>query len=152
MHSTPVHAELVRLAPDLLTRHHARHYRGFANTQWRLFERTGELKPLLYTLRVLLTGIHLMRSHEVVADLPMLTGLVPAPAYVDDLVRAKSAAEHGLLSAVSGAPDHDRIAEDVAALHAELDVAEGLTALPEAPQVRSEMNELVVSVRLGTVG
>lgn len=30
----------------------------------------GELKPALYTLRVLLTGIHLMRTGEVVADIP----------------------------------------------------------------------------------
>ena len=31
--------------------------------------RTGELKPLLYTFRVLCTGIHLMRTGEVEADL-----------------------------------------------------------------------------------
>ncbi len=41
--TTGVHAELVALAPDCLTRHHAHHYRGFANTQHRLFPGTGEL-------------------------------------------------------------------------------------------------------------
>ncbi|MER6945084.1 nucleotidyltransferase domain-containing protein [Nonomuraea sp. NPDC000554] len=46
--SSPVHEELVALAPGCLTRHHAHHYLGFARTQWRLFERTGELKPLLF--------------------------------------------------------------------------------------------------------
>lgn len=49
VHTGPVHAELTALAPGVLTRHHAHHYRGFARTQWRLYERTGELKPLLYT-------------------------------------------------------------------------------------------------------
>ena len=73
------HAELVALAPGVLTRHHAHHYRGFADTQWRLFEKTGELKPLLYTFRALLTGIHLMRSGEVQAHLPTLLGEVERP-------------------------------------------------------------------------
>ena len=64
VHTTDAHAELAALAPAVLTSHHAHHYRGFASTQWRLFEKTGELKPLLYTFRVLLTGIHLMRSGQ----------------------------------------------------------------------------------------
>lgn len=58
--SGPAHAELAALAPDCLTRHHGHHYRGFARTQEELYDRTGRLKPLLYTFRVLLTGIHLL--------------------------------------------------------------------------------------------
>lgn len=95
VHTSELHAELVELAPAVLTRHHAHHYRGFANTQWRLFERTGELKPLLYTFRALLTGIHLMRSGEVLAHLPTLLGDVAAPSYLPELIEAKAAAEHG---------------------------------------------------------
>jgi predicted nucleotidyltransferase len=34
--TTPEHAELRALVPQLLTRHHAHHYLGFAETQWRL--------------------------------------------------------------------------------------------------------------------
>ena len=59
--TSPVHEELKELVPGLLTRNHAHHYLGFARTQWRAFE-DERLKPLLYTFRVLLTGIHLMRS------------------------------------------------------------------------------------------
>ncbi len=51
--TSPAHAELVALAPGLLTARHAGHYRGFARSQWSLAERSGELKPALYTLRVL---------------------------------------------------------------------------------------------------
>src|SRR6478735_4881845 len=76
VHTGEAHRELVSLAPGVITRHHAHHYRGFASTQWRLFERTGELKPLLYTFRVLLTGIHLMRSGEVQPHLPTLAAQV----------------------------------------------------------------------------
>lgn len=67
--TSDAHRELAGLAPAFLTRHHVHHYQGFAATQWKLFERTGELKPALYTLRVLLTGIHLMGTGEVLADL-----------------------------------------------------------------------------------
>src|SRR5256885_9162670 len=70
--TSPAHAALVALAPGLVTRHHAHHYLGFAAGQWRLFESSGELKPALYTLRVLLTGLHLMRTGEVRADLRRL--------------------------------------------------------------------------------
>ncbi len=74
--TTDTHAESVALAPAVLTRHHAHHYRGFASTQWRLYGRTGELKPLLYTFRAPLTGIHLMRAGEVCAHLPTLLDAV----------------------------------------------------------------------------
>lgn len=77
VHTTPAHEELIALAPGVLTSHHAHHYRGFAGTQWRLFEKAAELKPLLYAFRALLTGIHLMRSGEVQAHLPTLLAEVP---------------------------------------------------------------------------
>ncbi len=102
--SGEAHEELLALAPGCLTHHHAHHYQGFAATQWRLFERTGELKPLLYTYRVLLTGAHLMSTGEVVADLPTLLQVVPALDYLPDLLAAKAGAEHGALSTVPGAP------------------------------------------------
>src|SRR5262245_17393713 len=59
--TSPAHAELLSLVPQLLTRHHSHHYLGFAESQWRLFEkeRPQRVKPLLYAYRVLLTGIHL---------------------------------------------------------------------------------------------
>ncbi|MCC3770545.1 DNA polymerase beta superfamily protein [Streptomyces sp. UNOC14_S4] len=146
--TTPEHAALVALAPRLLTSRHAKHYRGFAKTQWRLFEKTGELKPLLYTFRVLCTGIHLMRAHELQADLPTLLTAVKAPAYVRGLVTAKAAAEHGHLSALDGAPSHERLTADIAALHAALDEAEASTALPDATDARADLNDLVIQTRL----
>ncbi|MGW2366253.1 nucleotidyltransferase domain-containing protein [Streptomyces sp. NPDC001667] len=148
VHTTPEHAALVDLAPRLLTSHHARHYRGFAKTQWRLFGRTGELKPLLYTFRVLLTGIHLMRAHEIQADLPTLLDSERAPGYVQDLVAAKAAAEHGHLSTLDGAPSHQRLTADVEALHAALDEAERSTTLPNETDAGADLNELVIQARL----
>ncbi|MEU6824723.1 nucleotidyltransferase domain-containing protein [Streptomyces atriruber] len=144
VHTTDAHAELVALAPDVLTSHHAHHYRGFANTQWRLFEKNGELKPLLYTFRVLLTGIHLMRSGTVLADLPTLVQEgKDAPAYLPELVAAKAAAEHG-----GAAVDHARVAADVERLHAVLDAAQTDSALPGSHSAYDALHDLVVRVRL----
>ncbi|MFD4989952.1 DNA polymerase beta superfamily protein [Streptomyces sp. NPDC058374] len=140
VHTGPVHAELTALAPGVLTRHHAHHYRGFARTQWRLYERTGELKPLLYTYRALLTGIHLMRAGEVQAHLPTLP---EAPARLRGLIAAKAEAEHGPAD-----PALRITAEgETARLHAVLDEAEAASALPDAPSGRAALHDLVVRAR-----
>ena len=66
------------------------HYIGFARNQWDLFRKEPEprVKPLLYVYRVLLTGIHLMRTGVVEAHLPRLNEDARLP-YIDDLVRQK---------------------------------------------------------------
>ncbi|MFD8302267.1 DNA polymerase beta superfamily protein [Streptomyces sp. NPDC059690] len=143
VHTTDAHRELAALAPGVLTGHHAHHYRGFANTQWRLFEKTGELKPLLYTFRVLLTGVHLMRSGEVQAHLPTLLGEVDAPAYLPELIEAKARREHG-----DADVDHARVRADVEGLHAVLDEAQQASSLPDAPTVYDALHDFVVRTRL----
>ncbi|MFE4050925.1 DNA polymerase beta superfamily protein [Streptomyces sp. YIM B13518] len=144
VHTTDAHRELAALAPGVLTSHHAHHYRGFARTQWRLFERTGELKPLLYTFRVLLTGIHLMRSGEVQPHLPTLAAEVDAaPDRLPELIAAKAEREHG------AAPvDHARVRADVERLHGVLDQAQAASVLPDAPTAYDALHDLVVRVRL----
>ena len=63
-----------RIAAGCITRHHWHHYFGFAETQWKLFEKEQprRVKPLLYVYRVLLTGIHLMRTGSIEANLVTL--------------------------------------------------------------------------------
>lgn len=50
VHTTPEHAELIEIAKNCVTKHHAHHYLGFAETQWKLFEKESppRVKPLLY--------------------------------------------------------------------------------------------------------
>jgi predicted nucleotidyltransferase len=90
VHTTPEHEELKAMAGDVVTRHHAHHYLGFAATQWKLFqkERPPRVKPLLYVYRVLLTGIHLMRTGEVEANLVRLNEMARLP-YIPDLIARK---------------------------------------------------------------
>jgi len=83
--TTPEHKQLKEIAKGCITKHHSHHYFGFAETQWKLFERERHrrVKPLLYVYRVLLTGIHLMRSGVVEANLVRLNeeapGTTPSP-------------------------------------------------------------------------
>jgi hypothetical protein len=144
-----LHAELVALAPGCLTRHHAHHYLGFAAGQWDLFTRTGELKPALYTLRVLLTGIHLMRTGEVEADLRRLWP-GHGPAYVPDLIAAKAAGEHRSLSAEPGLPTPSVLEGDVTRLRAELEAARDATCLPAEPVATDALHDLLVRARLAS--
>src|SRR5580765_5877841 len=76
----------------VITKHHSHHYFGFAETQWKLFdkERPRRVKPLLYVYRVLLTGIHLMRTGEIEANLVTLNETFRLPQ-VPELVARKLA-------------------------------------------------------------
>jgi hypothetical protein len=158
VHTTPFHRQLAQLAPDLVTSAHADHYRSFAETQRRLFGKSEELKPLLYIFRTLLTGIHLMRSREVQADLTVLAGIYPgpgrgcAPGYLRELVEAKSGAEHSRLAAVRGAPSQDAVLSDIGALFERLDEERERTGLPVEPAARAEVEDLVVRTRIGLGG
>jgi predicted nucleotidyltransferase len=142
--SGEVHRELIALAPAFLTSRHVHHYRGFAATQWELFGRTGELKPALYTLRVLLTGIHLMRTGEVVADLGLLWDGHDVP-YVPELIAAKRLGEH---AALAGLVASARLAGDVERLGATLTEAAEASPMPEQPSAGDALHDLVVRVRL----
>ncbi len=91
VHTTPEHEELKWIAKSCITRHHAHHYFGFAENQWRLFrkEEVPRVKPPLYVFRVLLSGIHLMRTGEVEANLTRLNNEYRLP-YIPELIERKT--------------------------------------------------------------
>lgn len=85
-------ASLRPIAERCVTRHHYHHYRGFYATQRRLLDKetSVRVKPVLYAYRVLLTGIHLLRSGQVEANLLRLNESFRLP-YLDDLIASKTA-------------------------------------------------------------
>ncbi|SEP97078.1 nucleotidyltransferase domain-containing protein [Lentzea albida] len=149
VHTTEAHAKLSALAAGCLTSRHGHHYRGFAVTQWRLFEKTGEIKPLLYTFRALLTGVHLLRSGEVVAHLPTLLDRLDGPAYLPGLIEAKVLGEHRGLAGVPGRPGPERLEADLAHWHEELRLAREGSDLPLEPVAFEEVHDFVVGLRMG---
>lgn len=146
VHTTPEHGELKAIAGDCLTRYHAHHYLGFAATQWKLFQKHDppKVKPLLYVYRVLLTGIHLMRTGEVEANLVRLNEEFRLP-YLPDLIERKvSGTEKGTLNSA----DLEFHQREYARLRAELEQAFKTSQLPEIPRGASSLNELLVKLRL----
>lgn len=148
--TTREHEELKAIAKDCITRHHWHHYLGFAATQWKLFrkEEPAKVKPLLYVYRVLLTGIHLMRSGEVEANLVRLNETAKLP-YINDLVERKlSGSEKGGLDEADMA-FHEREYER---LVAELESSAEESELPERATAKDALNGLLVRLRVGGAG
>jgi len=143
------HEELKEIAPGCITRHHSFHYLGFAETQWSLFvkEKPPRVKPLLYVYRVLLTGIHLMRSGTVEANLVALNSEYRLP-YINELIDRKvNGTEKGTLQT----PEIDFHLREYERLVSELEAAAMESKLPEVyvPSCRAALNDLLVRVRLG---
>jgi predicted nucleotidyltransferase len=148
--TTPQHAELKIIARRCITRHHSHHYFGFAETQWKLFlkESPRRVKPLLYVYRVLLTGIDLMRTGEVQANLVTLNEEFRLP-FISDLIARK------LVGPEQSALEDEDIAfheSEYERLRAELQSAHEASRLPELPseETRAALNDLLIRIRLVT--
>ncbi len=147
VHTTPEHAELKAIAKGCVTRHHSHHYFGFAETQWKLFdkERPRRVKPLLYVYRVLLTGIHLMRAGVVNANLVELNLEAHLP-YISDLVDRKQSGENTALEDA----DVTFHQHEYERLRVALQSAHEASSLPELPseETRNALNNLLIRTRL----
>jgi len=144
--TTPEHEALKTIAADCITRHHAYHYLGFAATQWKLFRKEDppRVKPLLYVYRVLLTGIHLMRTGEVEANLVRLNDSTKLP-YIPELIERKTGGpEKGRLEQAD-IEFHEREYER---LTAQLEQAYEESSLPQTPSGAAALNDLLVQLRL----
>lgn len=149
IHTCDEHAELKEIAKNCITRHHSHHYFGFADTQWKLFQKENpkRIKPLLYVYRVLLTGIFLMKTGTVEANLVTLNEEFSLP-YISDLVSKKQSAEHQNLDDA----DLEFHQNEYEKLREELEAAFAASHLPESPSGESALNDLLKRVRLRDSG
>jgi predicted nucleotidyltransferase len=146
VYTTPEHTELMGIAANCVTRHHAHHYLGFAETQWKLFQKADPLrvKPLLYVYRVLLTGIDLMRTGKVEANLAKLNETARLPYIAELIERKTSGPEKGQLEQADLA-FHQREYER---LRTELQKTFEESKLPETPSGAAALQDLLVRLRL----
>jgi predicted nucleotidyltransferase len=146
LHTTPQHEELKDIGSKCITRHHAHHYFGFAETQWKSFEKEipRRVKPLLYVYRALLTGIHLMQTGEVEANLLRLNQKFRL-SHIDDLVQRKLA---GPEQSTLDDADLQFHGAEFERLRGELQKAFDASTLPEAPSSQPQLNDLLVRLRL----
>ena len=146
LHSTPEHDELKALAPQCVTRFHAHHYLGFAATQWKLFQQENppRVKPLLYVYRVLLTGIYLMQTGRIEANLVHLNDDFKLSFIPELIARKAGGSEKGVLES-SDLEFHGREYERLRAM---LEQAMIVSKLPETPSATPAINDLLVRIRL----
>jgi uncharacterized protein len=147
VHTTPEHGHLKEIGKGCITRHHSHHYFGFAETQWKLFDKEcpRRVKPLLYVYRVLLTGIYLMRSGVVNANLVELNEEGHLP-YIADLIARKQSGENTILEDA----DVTFHQQEYERLRGELQAAHDASQLPELPteKTRTALNNLLIRIRL----
>ena len=136
--------ELRDLARGCLTRHIHHHYRGFFENQMALFEKepVKKAKTLLYAYRVLLTGIHVLRSGEIEANLPALLQLHPQPG-VAELMAAKVKEKAGI-----GGADLEAHLRSLEALKGKLEESFRSSSLPEEPRRAQDLDRFLVRIRL----
>jgi predicted nucleotidyltransferase len=149
-HTTPEHEELKRLAHGCITRFHVHHYLGFAANQWKLFQKDSprRIKPLLYVFRVLLTGIHLMRTGEIEANINILNETFRLPFLPELIARKTSGIEKQTLSA----EEHGFYDTQLEQLEQALKAAGEETTLPAETSARPAMSDLLVQLRLAHPG
>ncbi len=140
------HDELKELGKKCITRNHSHHYLGFAATQWKLFskEEKPRVKPLLYVYRVLLTGINLMRTGVIEANLVTLNDQFRL-SYIPELIEQK----------LSGAEKQKIKEADLEFHEGEYDRLRGVLEdefsrckLPEKPEAKDALDSLLREMRL----
>lgn len=147
VHSSEVHDELKGIAKGCITRYHSHHYLGFAQTQWRLFEKETPLrvKPLLYVYRVLLTGIELMQTGIVEANLVTLNQKFDL-SYLPDLIDLKVTGAEGATLSASDLAFHQ---QEYLRLCQVLEETSSRSHLPNEPTAGKDLHHLLVRLRLG---
>jgi predicted nucleotidyltransferase len=145
--TSPGFERLQALARGSLNRTLYHHYRGFARGRWKTFtaEEPKRVKTLLYVYRVLLTGMHLLETGEVEANLPRLA-TARGLDFVADLVDRKRTGEHTTLDR----EEVERHAQRVSMLEAEMLRAHETSRLPDLATNVAEVNEFLIETRLNT--
>jgi len=136
--------ELRPLARRCITRQHYHHYRGFIATQRQLLDKQEPkvVKTLLYGYRVLLTGIHLLRTGEVEPYLPRLTEEYQRPFLIELIAQKRQ--EKGPAENLDW-PFHDAQLRELEAL---LDRAFQESTLSE-DRDRKAVSEFLIQRRFG---
>jgi predicted nucleotidyltransferase len=125
------------------------HYRGFAHGRRKLLAEPGAtVKTLLYAYRVYLTGIRVLRTGTIEANLVELNEEFRLPQVDDLIARKRGGAEKAALAA-GEVEAHAAILDTLERL---LDEAHEGSRLPESATTTEALDDFVVRVRLSRMG
>ena len=141
----PFHEELREIARACITRRHYRHFLGMAGQALNTIGKRGraEAKYALHVYRSLLAGIHLMDTGEIEPHLPTLNAGARL-AHVEELMVRR----HAGSGDVHLQPEEiEFMKKEFSRLKSVLERASDTSTLPERPQARSRLNDLLIRVR-----
>jgi predicted nucleotidyltransferase len=133
------HEELCVLASRLITRRLYYHYRGFFANQEKIYNNVGgkRVKGLLYQYRVALTGIHVLETGVIEANLPRLNDRFRF-RNIDELIALKVNGEAAFLQ------DDGRYLNEIKELEPRLNAAYEASRLPD--EVTTDTREAVKDI------
>jgi uncharacterized protein len=142
---SPEVAALQIIARGAVSRRFHGHYSGFFRAMRSEFENTSEptAKQVLYAYRVGVTGIHLMRTGELEADLSVLAPRYAAADALPLIERKRDTAERVPLDPAGAQRHRDALHHVGHALEASL----GESALPDEPANRDACEQWLVALR-----
>jgi hypothetical protein len=137
-------ARLRPIAERSINRHVYHHYRGFLSTRLTFLEgeQSKKAKTLLYAYRVVLSGIHVLRTGHVEANIRLLSREFELN-FIDDLIAQKQAGEHVATQDVDWSFHRARLAS----LEGVLDQAFEQSPFRD-PVPRDMVNEFLIDQRL----
>ncbi len=146
LQTSPEHDQLKQIATGCLTRYHNYHYLGFARTQWHLLtkEQPYLVKHLLYVYRVLMTGIVLIETGHLEANLTQLNDYFQFSFIADLTAQKMGTSETSPLTQV----DLNFHEQTYRQLYQRLESASDRSPLPESPTAQTDLNDLLVRIRL----
>lgn len=141
--STPAHEELKALAQDTICRGLYHHYRGFLFSLQKLIakEETKKVKRILYLYRVLMTGIHVLETGVLEANILKLNEHFKFEN-IPELIHLKQLEWSEL-------PEEKLNAcwSEIESLEARLTHAHETSTLPEKPSGLEELSRWLVNLR-----
>lgn len=144
VHGGPWLDELRSLGQSCIVSNLHHHYRGFYNNECKMMAKAGATaKSVLYAYRVLLSGIHVLETGEVVARLPLLIETYSTPG-VRELIKLKvEGSEKASLGSELVQEHLFRLNE----LEKRLDAAFEKCTLPESVDNREALSDYLVRAR-----
>ncbi len=150
LRTSPVHQELKELARGCITTQCGEHYRGYALNQWFQLQEMEprRVKVLLYVYRVFLTGLYLIETGRIEANLLILNERYRLD-FLAELIAQRQENRYQTLTTA----DLQSHTQEVQRLTEQLKAAQLSSSLPVDldPQVKAGFNDLLVRVRLGTL-
>lgn len=139
--TTPEHEELKTLAKGCICRELYFHYRGFAQSEIKQFVSAERktAKRILYIYRVLMSGVHVLRTGEVNANIVELNETFGF-GMIAELIQMKQT-EQAVI------PDESLCWSDVEFLRSELDRAFEESPLPPKPTGTEALSRFLVGLR-----